>query len=76
MTLVPVTKENQVESTMFYHGILKDSIGGFQRFRRNGKTRVWKSRPTEFRIPIKRGLYQYGFIDHTNCNNFYVEVSE
>lgn len=30
------------------------------RCRRNGKTQLWKTRPTEFRIPVKAGMYTYG----------------
>jgi hypothetical protein len=30
--------------------------------RRNGKTQLWKTRPQDFRIPIKAGLRAYGEI--------------
>ena len=36
------------------------------RVRRNGMTKRWKRKPTEFKIPVKFGLYQYGYIDNTN----------
>lgn len=38
----------------------------FQRFnvRRTGMTKRWKTRPTEFRIPVKFGLYESGEITH------------
>jgi hypothetical protein len=35
--------------------------------RRNGATQTWKTRPTEFRVPIKYGLYQYGEVTHDNA---------
>jgi hypothetical protein len=34
------------------------------RVRRNGRTKRWTSRPEEFRIPIKMGLRNYGYITH------------
>jgi hypothetical protein len=43
--------------------------GRWWRLRRNGKTRTWKTRPAEFRIPVKAGLKLCGYIDHTNMNN-------
>jgi len=30
--------------------------------RRNGATKVWKTRPSEYRIPIKAGLKSTGYI--------------
>ena len=33
-----------------------------ERWRRNGRTQLWKTRPTEFRVPVKHGLYHYGYI--------------
>ena len=30
---------------------------------RNGKTRTWKTRPEDFRVPVKRGLYEYGYVE-------------
>lgn len=31
-------------------------------WRRNGKTQTWKTRPNEFRVPVKHGLYDYSQI--------------
>lgn len=35
-------------------------------WRRNGKTKRWKRQPERFRIPVKHGLYSYGYIDSEN----------
>lgn len=37
-------------------------------WRRNGSTKYWKTRPDEFRIPVKHGLRDYGYIDQDNAN--------
>lgn len=37
--------------------------GRYWRLRRNGATKLWKTRPDEFRIPVKAGLKSYGHID-------------
>lgn len=44
------------------------------RCRSNGKCRTWKTRPNDFRLPVKRGIYEYGYIDQSNMNKFYIEV--
>jgi hypothetical protein len=44
--------------------------GEERRCRRNGKTKTWKTRPGEFRIPVKCGLYEYFYITHENAAEF------
>lgn len=41
-------------------------------WRRAGATQTWKTRPGEFRIPVKFGLYGYGAITHENAHLFHV----
>jgi hypothetical protein len=41
-------------------------------WRRNGKTKTWKTRPTHFSVPVKYGLYGYGYITHDNAHEFHV----
>ena len=45
------------------------------RYRRNGKTKVWKTRPGEFQIPVKHGLHDYGYITHVNHHEFHAADS-
>jgi hypothetical protein len=33
-----------------------DSSGAAKRWRVNGKVQLWKTRPTDFRVPLKYGL--------------------
>ncbi len=40
------------------------SHGRFWRVRRNGATKTWKTRPGEFRIPVKMGLRTCGELTH------------
>ena len=37
--------------------------------RRNGATKLWKTRPDEFRIPIKIGFRDYGQVTQDNINS-------
>jgi hypothetical protein len=34
------------------------------KLRRNGRTQTWKTRPSEFRIPVKAGLKSYADVTH------------
>lgn len=36
--------------------------GRYWRLRRNGKTQTWKTRPADYRIPVKAGLKSCGEI--------------
>lgn len=44
------------------------------RWRKNGKTKMWKTRPGEFRIPVKFGLYDHTYITHENVGSYEVEL--
>jgi hypothetical protein len=33
-----------------------------ENWRRNGKTQTWKTRPDEYRIPVKYGMYNFSQI--------------
>ncbi len=47
-------------------GIVKAQAGNgnFWSCRRNGKTQTWKTRPGQFRIPVKIGFRSYGELTH------------
>lgn len=40
--------------------------GRYWRLRRNGATQLWKTRPFDYRIPVKAGLKSYGNVTHTS----------
>lgn len=44
-----------------------------ERWRRNGRTQTWKTRPGEFRIPVKWGLRGYSYITHHDAGAFHTE---
>ncbi len=39
-------------------------------WRINGEIQTWVTRPNDFRVPLKHGLYQYGELTHENCHLF------
>lgn len=44
---------------------------GWRRCRRSGMTKTWKTRPEEFKVPVKYGLYESFYITHENAGEFY-----
>jgi|6_EtaG_2_1085325.scaffolds.fasta_scaffold48392_1 hypothetical protein len=73
-----VTKDESIVAVEFHYGTCQKHIGlrGGQtlhqiRFRRNGKTKTWITRPEEFSVPVKRGLREYGYLTQTNAKDFH-----
>lgn len=54
----------------FEHKTLRNADGTRQRARANGAMKTWKRTPESFRLPIKRGLREYGVITESNANEW------
>lgn len=48
-----------------YREVLIDSRDG-ARWRVNGKVRTWVRMPTRIKVPLKHGLYDYGYLRDTD----------
>lgn len=66
-----VTKQQAIEASEFHAGQCVRTIGprgGVKVrsvvYRRNGQTQTWKTRPDDFRVPVKHGLYEYAAVEH------------
>jgi hypothetical protein len=42
------------------------------RVRVSGRCQTWKTRPDEFKLPVKYGLYESWAVDLTNCQDFHL----
>lgn len=51
-----ITREQAMTLTMFYHRDHRNADGTAARWRRNGRTQTWKTRPDDYRVPVKYGL--------------------
>lgn len=40
------------------------------KWRANGQCKTWKRSPERFKLPIKHGLYNYGYITEENAHLF------
>ena len=47
-----------------------DSDGSPSKCRVTGKVQTWKTRPNEVKVPVKRGLREYGYITHHDLDRF------
>lgn len=52
--------------TILYHITRKNADGTPARCRVTGCCKVWKTRPTEFKLPVKHGMYDSFYITHEN----------
>ena len=47
-----------------------------QRWRVNGKCHTWKTRPDEFKVPLKHGLRSYGYLNNQTARNLHLTEEE
>ena len=67
-----ITKQQALTSRHFEHVTVKNSDGTPARCRAMGKCQVWKTRPDEFKLPVKHGLYQSFYITQDNAHDWNV----
>ena len=68
-----VTKQELIQLSSGYelhHRYDKNADGSPERWRINGVVKLWKTRPNEFKCPIKRGLKQYGYFTHNEIHHY------
>lgn len=62
-----VTREQALTATRFEHVSLKNRDGTPVRCRASGKCKTWKTRPADFRLPVKHGLRDCFYITPDNA---------
>ena len=55
----------------YWHTNIKNADGTPARCRVNGKCKTWKTRPDDFRLPVKYGLKQCFYITPLNASEWY-----
>jgi hypothetical protein len=69
-----VTKEQVTNYTQFIQ--VHDGINKLikpRNWRANGKCKTWKRDLTRFSLPVKHGLYSYGYLTNENAHLFEVK---
>ena len=67
-----ITKQDAMTAKNFKHVSLKDSSGQPARCRASGACQTWKTRPEEFKLPVKHGLYQSFYLTQDNAAQWIV----
>lgn len=74
-----VTFEQAKTAREFHYGECVRIVGTrggvtekIEHWRRNGEVKTWKTRSGWWRLPIKFGLKQYGYMDTHNAYQFHV----
>ena len=62
-----ITKDQAMSNRYFKHASLKDSRGNPVKCRASGKCQTWKTRPEEFKLPVKYGLDKSFYITPENA---------
>lgn len=80
---MPITKQQATTERWFHYsprcelraghtGLAKDRPT-IERWKANGACQTWKTRPDEFRLPLKHGMYAYGELTDRNAHEFHLE---
>ena len=71
----PLTKAQAIElgehkHHLAYHRVLRNSDGTALRARPNGRCKTWVTRPSEFRLPMKYGMYETFYITERDAGDW------
>lgn len=62
-----VERKKQFHEANYFYSVIDGKS-----WRRNGKTKTWKRNATKFQIPVKHGLYDYGYITEENYDKLII----
>jgi hypothetical protein len=72
----PITLEQAKKlrvGDILYHRDARTADNTPVRWRVTGLVKTWKTMPDRVRIPVKHGLYSYGYIDEADLQDFCLE---
>lgn len=61
-----------IHGTQLFTDLDQNADGSPARWRVTGKCKVWKTRPEEFSVPLKHGMYTYGYLNQDNKEFFFL----
>lgn len=65
-----INKQQALTLQEFHHVTLRNKDGTPLRARKTGQCRLWKTRPTHFKVPVKYGMYTSLYITHENAHEW------
>ena len=60
----------------FYHATKRNSGKSPLMVRVSGQCKTWVTRPTHFKLPVKYGLFESGYITHENAEEWVATEQE
>src|SRR5579872_5257290 len=69
----PLTKELAAGYSTYHQSGSFDSKGNCRIWRANGAMKTWKRRPNAFQVPVKYGMYDYGYVADYNADHIHVD---
>jgi hypothetical protein len=54
--------------TILYHVTNKNADCSAQRWRVNGQPKTWKRDPSRVQVPVKHGLYTFGYVTENDLD--------
>lgn len=60
--------KNLKHGDILYHTNNKNADGSKQRWRVNGKVKIWKRNPEKVKVPLKYGMYRYDYLTERELN--------
>lgn len=66
-----ITKQQAINEREFHIPSSKDP-NKCHTWRRNGSTQTWVTRPDNFRVPVKFGMYDYNQITQEDAHKFHI----
>jgi hypothetical protein len=66
---MPITRHEALTADRFHED--HEPAGKVYEWRRNGATQTWKTRPEQFRVPVKYGMRSYSQITETDAGHFH-----
>ena len=68
MTITLDQAKNLKFGQILHHTINKNADGTPQRWRVNGKIKTWKRSPDRVQVPVKYGLYGFGYVTENDLD--------
>ena len=68
MTIELDQAKNLKFGQILHHTINKNADGTPQRWRVNGKIKTWKRSPDRVQVPVKYGLYGFGYVTENDLD--------
>lgn len=74
MTKITMTKEIALthKGTIYLYNLFNADKTNM-RCKPSGKCQTWKKDTNRFKLPVKHGLYDHGYITEDNMTQFYIE---